>query len=104
MKSHHALGGCAGQFEEQSIPIGDVPGLPDFQSPEKRLCVRRVLPAAFQCSDQLALVSDVPLTMMETAFGFVQELLYRGAVHGGSLQPNDAKAVFRMAPASTMNA
>jgi hypothetical protein len=96
------LGGCAGQFEKQSIAIGNVPGLPDFQSSEERLCVRRVLAAAFQRCDQLPLVSDIPFTMMETAFGFVQELLYRGAVHTVSLQPNRRRGVALIAPVATL--
>jgi hypothetical protein len=87
--------GCTGQ--EQSIPIGNVPCLPDFQSPEARLCLWRILAAAFQRCDQLPLVCDVPFTAMETAFGFLQELFIVARAIAAAYRQIDASRFSGMA-------
>jgi hypothetical protein len=69
------------QFLEQSIPIGNVPCLRAFQSPEKHLRGGRIVAASLQRSDHLALIGDVLLPAMEKAFGFSKKLFQGGAVH-----------------------
>jgi hypothetical protein len=77
-----------GQFFEQSVPIGNVPCLPTFQSPEKRLCAGRIMSASHQRFDHFALMGDVSLSPAKKAFGFLQELLQGDAVHAAAYQPN----------------
>jgi hypothetical protein len=70
-----------GKLFEQSVPIGNVPCLCAFQSPEKHLCGGRIVAASLERSDHLALMGDVPLPAMEKAFGLSKKLFQGGAVH-----------------------
>jgi hypothetical protein len=63
-----------GQFLEQSIPIGNMPHLPAFQSPEEHVCSGRIVSASLQRSDHLALKGDTLLPAVNEAFRFLKKL------------------------------
>ena len=51
--------------------------------------------ASLERSDHLALMGDVPLSVMEKAFSFLKKLFQCGAVHGDSVAAKiAARAVF----------
>ena len=94
-----------GQFSEQPIPIGNVPCLRAFQSPEKHLCGGRVVAASLERSDHRALMGDVLLPTMEKAFDLSKKLFQGGAVHGDRVAARIAPklAFLPVVPTSTQS-
>src|SRR4029077_12255041 len=86
--------GAVGQFHELSIPIGNVPCVRAFQSPEKHLCGGRIVAASLQRSDYLALMGDVPFPAMEKAFGLLKKLFQGSAVHPAAYQSTSTPGPF----------
>jgi len=73
------------QLFEQSLLLGDVPGVLGLQSPQKHLCRLDVMAASIQRRNHPILKGDALRHPLQESFDRLQPLLQSRLVHSGTL-------------------